>query len=86
MSNEYISEYTMDEVKNHNTAESLWVVLNDKVYNVTSFLKAHPGGEKPLLKYAGTDATVKFNSVKAHKESPTIPSFMESMCIGVLKK
>lgn len=80
------TEFTIDDVKTHNTPESLWVVLNDKVYDVTSFLKEHPGGEKPLLKYAGTDATVKFNSVKAHRESPSLLSFMETMCVGILKK
>lgn len=86
MSNQNSKQYTLDDVKSHNTADSLWVVLNDKVYDITSFLKQHPGGEKPLLKYAGTDATVKFNSVKAHKESPSLSSFMESMCIGILKE
>lgn len=80
------SEFTLDQVKTHNTPESLWVVVNDKVYDVTSFLKEHPGGEKPLLKYAGTDATVKFNNVKAHRESPSLLSFMETFFIGTLKK
>lgn len=30
---------TWEEVKKHNSAESLWVVINGKVYDVTEFAK-----------------------------------------------
>ncbi|BGP12780.1 hypothetical protein JCM10213v2_000697 [Rhodosporidiobolus nylandii] len=41
------------EVAKHNTAESLWVIVNGNAYDLTE----HPGGMKILLKYAGQDAT-----------------------------
>lgn len=31
--------FTMEEVAKHNTAESLWLVVHDKVYDVTSFME-----------------------------------------------
>lgn len=30
--------YTLEEVARHNTAESLWLVIEDKVYDVTEFV------------------------------------------------
>lgn len=32
-----LPEYTLEEVALHNTKESLWLVIGDKVYDVTSF-------------------------------------------------
>jgi len=40
-----------------------WIVLNRVVYDVTIYLEYHPGGKDDILKYAGKDATVAFNSV-----------------------
>ncbi|KAH7116245.1 mitochondrial cytochrome-like protein b2 [Dendryphion nanum] len=48
------------EVAQHNNKNSSWIVLESKVYDVTSFLPQHPGGAAILLKQAGTDATNEF--------------------------
>jgi cytochrome b involved in lipid metabolism len=37
-----------------------WVVLHDGVYDFTSFLDKHPGGERAILRLSGTDATAIF--------------------------
>ena len=42
------------EVAKHNTKESCWIVLDSKVYDVTSFLSQHPGGAVIVLKQGGT--------------------------------
>ena len=36
--------YTMKEVALHNKAEDLWLVVEDLVYDVTKYVKYHPGG------------------------------------------
>ena len=33
-----LKKYSWEEVKQHSTSESAWVVLHDKVYDVTEFL------------------------------------------------
>ncbi|KAH8737036.1 FMN-dependent dehydrogenase-domain-containing protein [Ilyonectria robusta] len=50
-------------VAKHNTADSCWVVLYGKVYDVTDFLPEHPGGKKIILKLAGKDATEEYDPV-----------------------
>merc|ERR1712207_89988 len=54
---------TMDEVAKHTTKEDCWVVLHNKVLNVTSFLSQHPGGELAILTFAGKDATAEFDMI-----------------------
>ncbi|KAK2745613.1 hypothetical protein FQN55_006103 [Onygenales sp. PD_40] len=51
------------EVAKHNTADSCWVVLYGKVYDVTDFLPAHPGGASIILGLAGHDATAEYDPV-----------------------
>lgn len=55
--------FTYDEVKQHNNAESCWVVLYGNVWDVTKFLPDHPGGSKIILQLAGTDATEEYDPV-----------------------
>ena len=41
------------EVAKHSGRKSCWIVIDGKVYDVTSFLPEHPGGATILLKQAG---------------------------------
>lgn len=56
-------KYTFDEVQQHRSQESCWVVLYGNVYDVTSFLPSHPGGSKIILQLAGTDATEEYDPI-----------------------
>lgn len=57
---------TRAEVAKNNTEESLWFIIDSKVYDVTDFLDAHPGGESVLKQVAGQDATEAFYNL--HKQ------------------
>ncbi|KAK7694509.1 hypothetical protein QCA50_001695 [Cerrena zonata] len=54
---------TLSEVSKHNTDKSCWVIIKNKVYDVTDFLAEHPGGAKIILKYAGRDATSAYEPI-----------------------
>ncbi|XP_058450668.1 cytochrome b5-like [Malaya genurostris] len=54
-------QITLDEVSYHDTPNDCWIVLFDRVYDITSFLQLHPGGHDVLLEHAGRDATIAFN-------------------------
>lgn len=53
---------TLEEVSWHDTHQDCWVVINDRVYDVTPFLFEHPGGEDVLLEHGGRDASFAFSS------------------------
>lgn len=52
--------YTRAEVAKHATPESNWIIIDDKVYDVTKFARFHPGGKAFIDKVAGSDATKHF--------------------------
>ncbi|KAG9334820.1 hypothetical protein JZ751_006450 [Albula glossodonta] len=58
-----VKYYTLEEIKQHNTSKDTWLIIHDKVYDITSFLEEHPGGEEVLLEQAGADATESFEDV-----------------------
>jgi len=49
---------TPEEVAKHGTAADCWVIISGKVYDVTSYMGAHPGGS--FTQYCGIDATTAF--------------------------
>ncbi|KAL2073433.1 hypothetical protein VTL71DRAFT_10757 [Oculimacula yallundae] len=71
---------TRDEVAKNNTEDSLWFVIDSKVYDVTEFVDAHPGGEAVLRQVAGTDATEAFYNL--HRQE--VLQKYTSLCIGTI--
>jgi len=39
------------------------IVIDEQVYDVTNFLKDHPGGDDVILEYLGRDATIGFEDI-----------------------
>jgi cytochrome b involved in lipid metabolism len=55
------SVYTREEVAQHNTAESCWLIVDKNVYDATPFLDRHPAGRRAILRKAGKDVTEDYN-------------------------
>ncbi|XP_055311746.1 cytochrome b5-like [Sitodiplosis mosellana] len=55
--------YTLEEIKCHNgkNGAKTWVVIHDMVYDVSDYLKDHPGGDELILDVAGRDCTKDFD-------------------------
>lgn len=58
-----VQYYTLEEIRLHNTSTDTWLIIHDKVYDLTCFLEEHPGGEEVLIEQAGSDATESFEDV-----------------------
>eukprot|EP00029_Vermamoeba_vermiformis_P006898 TRINITY_DN2830_c0_g1_i1.p2 TRINITY_DN2830_c0_g1~~TRINITY_DN2830_c0_g1_i1.p2 ORF type:complete len:133 (-),score=30.17 TRINITY_DN2830_c0_g1_i1:34-432(-) len=52
-------KYTRKEVAEHNSAEDCWLIIKNKVYDVTTYISHHPGGDKIFVN-AGNDNTDGF--------------------------
>ncbi|XP_068199993.1 cytochrome b5 isoform X2 [Antennarius striatus] len=55
--------FRMSEIEEKNSSRSTWIIIDNKVYDVSSFLEEHPGGEEVLREQAGGDATESFEDV-----------------------
>ncbi|KFK37417.1 hypothetical protein AALP_AA4G254400 [Arabis alpina] len=51
---------TNKELKKHNKPGDLWISIQGKVYDVSKWVKSHPGGESAILNLAGQDVTDAF--------------------------
>ncbi|KAJ9294747.1 hypothetical protein DTO271G3_6667 [Paecilomyces variotii] len=52
--------FSKDEVASHSKSDSLWVVIDEDVYDLSKFQDEHPGGKKILQRVAGKDASKQF--------------------------
>ncbi|AYV75195.1 MAG: putative cytochrome b5 [Terrestrivirus sp.] len=75
--------FTREEVSKHNSESDCWIILNNSVYDVTSFLQDHPGGSHAIMTCAGKDATDDFKSV-CHSSSAN--TFKEDFLVGKLRE
>lgn len=50
------------ELASHNTASDCWLLIDGKIYDVTSYINFHPGGANEILKYCGQDGTEAFQT------------------------
>ncbi|KAG8959535.1 Cytochrome b2, mitochondrial precursor [Tulasnella sp. 419] len=62
-----------EEVGKHNTQDDVWVIINGEVYDITEFLKIHPGGVAPIMKLAGKDATKVFAPIHPPDSLASLP-------------
>ncbi|PSN62721.1 acyl-CoA dehydrogenase family protein [Corynespora cassiicola Philippines] len=67
-------------VAQHNTPEDLWCIIDHKVYDLSDFADAHPGGTVVLEQVAGTDATSAFYNL--HRQE--VLQKYSSLCIGTV--
>ncbi|KAH8377904.1 hypothetical protein KR093_007825 [Drosophila rubida] len=56
-----VPEITLEEVSQHDSFDDCWIVIYDRVYDVTQFLREHPGGDDVIMDHAGRDATIAFH-------------------------
>ncbi|XP_053740593.1 fatty acid 2-hydroxylase [Synchiropus splendidus] len=77
--------FTEREVARHGTKDSCWVRLGTRVYDVTAFLRMHPGGEALILRRSGRDLTPEMEG-PPHRHSENARRWMEQYYIGELER
>ena len=76
--------YTMMQVSSHNSASSCWSVIDGNVYDLTSWISQHPGGQQAIKGLCGIDGTAAFHG--QHGDSKKQATMLATMKIGVLAR
>ncbi|KAJ7129126.1 cytochrome b5-like heme/steroid binding domain-containing protein [Mycena filopes] len=74
---------TLAELRTNNTKEKLYILIHEKVYDVTKFLDEHPGGDEVILSEAGQDASEAFEDVGHSDEAREL---LPGMLVGEFEK
>ncbi len=75
--------YTLAEVETHNTPSNCWAAISGDVYDLTSWVSRHPGGENPIKNLCGTDGTARFE--RKHGGSNAAKMSLGLLKIGTLR-
>ena len=70
----------LEELEKHNNPQDLWLVIDNKVYDLTKYQNEHPGSDTILQDLAGKDATQDFYDVGHSNDAITK---MKSLEIGI---
>ncbi|CAH7690004.1 hypothetical protein BY996DRAFT_4589136 [Phakopsora pachyrhizi] len=73
-----------EDLTDHQSPTNCWVSLNGKVYDVSSFISDHPGGDALILKYAGHDIGQAMEDPNEHAHSQSAYDLLEEFQVGVI--
>lgn len=85
--------YSASEIAKHNSDGDCWLIINNNVYSVGSFMDRHPGGAELILPYCGQEATQAFDtkghggrgSMSGHGHSNQANQLLNDYLIGTLQ-
>jgi cytochrome b involved in lipid metabolism len=74
----------MTQVRANNTATNCWAVIDDSVYDLTNWIKSHPGGSGAIVGLCGTDGSAAFSIKHGNQSRPAAQ--LNSYRLGPLAK
>jgi cytochrome b involved in lipid metabolism len=74
---------TLSQVAAHKSRTSCWSAINGNVYDLTSWIPNHPGGEQAILSLCGIDGSAAYNG--QHGGSTKAANILFGFKIGTLK-
>jgi cytochrome b involved in lipid metabolism len=75
--------YTLAEVAQRNTSSNCWVAIDGGVYDLTMWIRSHPGGSGAIIQLCGTDGTQQFLGQHGGQARPA--SVLDGYYIGPLR-
>jgi len=74
---------SLEELQQHVHAESLWVCYGGAVYDITEFIREHPGGAEALVSAGGQDIAAIWQKYQVHFRKDVM-STLDTYRIGTL--
>jgi cytochrome b involved in lipid metabolism len=75
---------TLARVAQHGSRTSCWSAINGNVYDLTSWIPNHPGGEQAILSICGIDGSSAYDGQHGGSSRPA--SILAGFKIGILSK
>jgi cytochrome b involved in lipid metabolism len=75
--------YTASDVASHNNQSSCWTIVNGNIYDLTSYINSHPGGQRAIDSICGVNGTGAFDNQHGGASKPE--KVLQSFLIGPLK-
>jgi cytochrome b involved in lipid metabolism len=70
------------EVAKHNSSNDCWSIVNNQVYNLTSYINSHPGGAANINNMCGKDASSAFSNQHGSQGKPN--NVLSGFVLGAL--
>ena len=80
-----LDSYSSKDVSEHKTKSDCWTIINSSVYDITSYVQGHPGGDN-ILSACGIDASEYFNGNKKGQEGGTNDHTEDSQALSQLAR
>ncbi|XP_067906031.1 fatty acid 2-hydroxylase [Heterodontus francisci] len=77
--------FSIAEVQKHTTVDSCWIIHDRRVYDVSTFIQRHPGGEQMIVQRAGRDVS-RDMAGPPHRHSPNAQRWLQQYYIGDLEE
>ena len=68
---ESVNGFTLAQVSERNSAAECWVVIDGGVYDLTQWIRSHPGGSGAILNLCGKDGSASFTSQHGGQAKPS---------------
>lgn len=75
--------YTLADIQAHNTQASCWSAISGDVYDLTSWISRHPGGQQTIIGLCGIDGTAAYTGQHGNSRRPK--AMLVLLKIGTLK-
>ncbi|MFA7244708.1 MAG: cytochrome b5-like heme/steroid binding domain-containing protein [Candidatus Magasanikbacteria bacterium] len=79
-----VDVYDLTQVASASNKEKCWSIINNNVYDLTSYIDKHPNGPKDILAICGKDGTNLFDS--QHIGNRKVENILSQYKIGTFKK
>ena len=80
------TNFSREEVSSHASLDKgVWVIYENKVYDITEFIENHPGGQNKIILAAGRNLEPFWDMYAIHKK-PEILEILREYYIGDLRK
>lgn len=79
------AEFSLKDVETHSTLKDCWIIINNKVYDISQYIPKHPSKPDIFLKYCGKNADIGWETKdKNRKHSPNAKKLLDTYEVGSL--